>query len=248
MHALRLREQAVRLLAEGTPISLVSRRLSINRSTITHWRNRPRRSPPPAGCPRCEAASLDDEAYAALLGFYLGDGYLALGSRYDALRITCDLTYPAIIDDVKTLLWRVRPNSKVFLVRKQGCVDVQSQWKHWRCLFPQAGPGHKHERPIVLEPWQRQIVELHPAAFLRGLFHSDGARSKNWTRRKVGGDWKRYDYPRWQFSNNSEDIRALCTWALDLLGVAWRPSSWKTISVSRRPDVRRLDELIGLKR
>src|SRR3546814_15577428 len=38
--------------------------------------------------------------------------------------------------------------------------------------FPQHGPGRKHERPIVLEPWQVGIVEAHPAAFLRGLFHS----------------------------------------------------------------------------
>ena len=44
----------------------------------------------------------------------------------------------------------------------------------------------------------------------------------------------RYDYPRWQFTNNSADIRALCSDALDLVRVAWRQSNWKTISVSRR--------------
>jgi hypothetical protein len=25
--------------------------------------------------------------------------------------------------------------------------------------FPQHGPGRKHERPIVLEPWQLEIVD-----------------------------------------------------------------------------------------
>ena len=32
-------------------------------------------------------------------------------------------------------------------------------WQHWPCLFPQHGPGRKHERPIVLEHWQRVIVD-----------------------------------------------------------------------------------------
>ena len=72
----------------------------------------------------------------------------------------------------------VHPGRRVFRVKAPGCVVVQSSWKHWPCLFPQHGPGRKHERPIVLEDWQRMIVESHPAAFLRGLFHSDGCRVK----------------------------------------------------------------------
>jgi hypothetical protein len=112
---------------------------------------------------------------------------------------------------------------------------------------PQHGPGRKHERPIVLEPWQREIVEAHPGDFLRGLFHSDGCRTANWARRMVQGQPKRYDYPRWEFVNHSGDILALCTWALDLCGIAWRQPRPVCVAVSRRDDVRRLDELIGLK-
>ena len=63
----------------------------------------------------------------------------------------------------------------------------------------------------------------------------------------VAGEKKRYDYPRWQFTNVSVDIRELCCWALDLVGVPWRQSNHKTISVSTRAGVARLDELIGLK-
>jgi hypothetical protein len=59
---------------------------------------------------------------------------------------------------------------------------------------------------------------------------------------------KRYDYPRWQFTNNSPDIRRWCCEALDLVDVPWRQSSWTTISVSTRAGVARLDELLGLKR
>jgi hypothetical protein len=55
---------------------------------------------------------------------------------------------------------------------------------------------------------------------------------------------KRYDYPRWQVTNNSEDIRRLCCASLELLDIPWRQSNWKTISVSTREGVARLDELI----
>jgi hypothetical protein len=95
--------------------------------------------------------------------------------------------------------------------------------------------------------WQWEIVERHPADFLRGLFHSDGSRVKNWTRRMVAGEMKRYDYPRWQFTNHSAEIQGWCCAALDLVDVPWRQSSWRTISVSTRAGVARLDELIGLK-
>jgi hypothetical protein len=98
-----------------------------------------------------------------------------------------------------------------------------------------------------LEAWQREIVREHPAALLRGLLHSDGCRVRNWATRTVAGVKKRYEYPRWQFVNHSADIRTWCTDALDLLGIPWRQSNWKTISVSTRAGVARLDELVGLK-
>ena len=123
----------------------------------------------------------------------------------------------------------------------------QPHWKHWPCLFPQHGPGRKHERPIVLEPWQRAIVDDHPGDLLRGLFHSDGARVANWATRLVGGERRRYDYPRWMFVNRSEDILGICTDALDAVGIGWRRPRATCVAVSRRDDVRRLDALIGTK-
>jgi hypothetical protein len=45
------------------------------------------------------------------------------------------------------------------IVKKVGCVDVSMHPKHWPCLFPQHGPGRKHNRRIALEPWQRAIVD-----------------------------------------------------------------------------------------
>ena len=121
-------------------------------------------------------------------------------------------------------------------------------WKQWPCLFPQHGPGRKHQRPIVLEDWQREIAGEHPGDFLRGLFHSDGCRVDNWATRTVAGQKKRYDYGRWMFVNRSDDIIDLCTATLDAVGIRWRRPRVNCIAVSRADDVRRLDALIGPKR
>ena len=74
----------------------------------------------------------------------------------------------------------------------------------------------------MLEPWQQEVVDESPALFLPGLFHSDGCRITNWTVRKVDGVDKRYEYPRWFFSNESADILDLCAASLDRLGIAHR--------------------------
>ena len=63
----------------------------------------------------------------------------------------------------------------------------------------------------------------------------------------VGGTRRRYDYPRWEFVNRSDDILGLCCWELDLSEIAWRRPRTNEVAVSRREAVRRLDELIGPK-
>ncbi len=247
MYAKPVRDRALRLIDEGHSLSEVSRRISVSRSTLRDWRARPERPGSSTWCLRCSDAPHDLAAYAALLGYYLGDGCLSEAPRYFALRVSCDANYPRILEDVATLMTRVRPGSNVFRVKAPGVVVVQAHWQHWPCLFPQHGPGRKHERPIVLEPWQQRIVRDHPGDFLRGLFHSDGSRVANWTTRVVAGKVKRYDYPRWMFTNSSDDILDLCTQALDLVGVAWRRPRVNCVAVSRAADVGRLDELIGPK-
>jgi hypothetical protein len=54
-------------------------------------------------------------------------------------------------------------------------------------------------------------------------------------------------YPRYQFSNRSDDIRRIFTDACDSLGVEWRPWTRWHISVARKDSVALLDEFIGLK-
>lgn len=112
------------------------------------------------------------------------------------------------------------------------------------CLFPQHGPGRKHRRRIVLADSQRKIVEKAPRPFLRGLIQTDGWRGLN----RVHVKGKDYAYPRYQFSNRSDDIRGLFTDVCDLLGVEWWRSTRYHISVARRESVALLDSFIGPKR
>jgi hypothetical protein len=181
-------------------------------------------------------------------GLYLGDGCVSsLRKGVFSLRITCDDRYPGLQQEARRSIEDVRPGAKVYFVPQVGCTSIMGLWKHWPCLFPQHGPGKKHTRPIVLEGWQREIVERHPGLFLRGLFHSDGCRIMNWARRRVAGELRRYEYPRYFFTNKSEDILGLCGWALDLLGIEWKRSSKRDISVARKEAVARLDEYVGPK-
>ena len=195
----------------------------------------------------CHGCPPPATAYAALFGYYLGDGCLSNVPAKPVLRISCDLRHPAIIHDVASQVRALNRFGACCNAQAPGCVVVQSTWKHWPCLFPQHGPGRKHERTLGMAAWQWEIVEAHPGDFLRGLFHSDGCRVRNWATRPVAGVTKRYEYPRWQFTNHSEEILGWCCAALDLVGIPWRRSSWKVVSVSRRSAVAELDRLIGPK-
>ncbi|CAN5318001.1 hypothetical protein BH09ACT12_BH09ACT12_03020 [soil metagenome] len=248
-------EDALRDSDSGMPDSENAAKHGVAIKTIRRWRRDYQRRGLPRGqlhvdtaCPRCDGAALASAEYSELLGWYLGDGHISRGRRdVYALHVFNDQRY---VDDnarLISLMSAVKPGGRPHTRRAPGAIVTTVSWKHWPCLFPQHGPGRKHERAIVLEDWQRVIVEAHPGPFLRGLFHSDGSRVKNWARRPVAGELKRYEYPRWQFSNVSTDIQQLCCWALDLVGIAWRQSSAKHISVSRRAAVARLDELIGVK-
>jgi hypothetical protein len=223
--------------------------------TIRRWRREYQRRGQPRGqahtsvaCPRCDAADLDGAAFAHLLGWYLGDGHISQGRRdVLALHIFNDRRYPGLNAEIADTMRAVKPGGRVHTRLLSGAVVTTVSWKHWPCLFPQHGPGRKHQRPIVLADWQREIVVRHPERFVRGLFHSDGCRITNWTVRTVAGRPKRYEYPRYLFSNESADIVGLCTWALDLLGVAWRLPRHNMVSVARREAVAVLDTHVGPK-
>ena len=118
----------------------------------------------------------------------------------------------------------------------------------WPWILPQHGPGRKHNRPIILAPWQREIVDAHPRPFLRGLIHSDGCRTINRFKTNLpSGRVAEYEYPRYFFSNRSADIRGLFCEYCERLGIRWTQSNPRNISVAHRDSVAALDAFVGPK-
>jgi hypothetical protein len=152
-----------------------------------------------------------------------------------------DARYPSIIYQAMQAAAAMRAPTpgRANLVDRGGCVEISAYWQHWPCVFPQHGQGRKHARPILLEPWQRTIAAADAEMLLRGLIHSDGCRVTN---RVWGG---KYSYPRYFFSNRSDDILDIFRRACDVRGISYRNSKPDTISIAKREDVAALDSFIG---
>ena len=188
--------------------------------------------------------------YSYLLGMYLGDGCISgqpPGSFY--LRITLDIRQVGIARESAIAI------ASVLDVRVRHCEEphmgrryIQASSPIWPLVFPQHGPGKKHSRPIVLDSWQREIVDAHPREFLRGLIHSDGCRTVNrFTTVLPRGGPREYAYVRYFFSNESGDIRRLFCEYCERLGIRWTQSNRRNISVAHRPSVELLDTFVGAK-
>lgn len=239
--------QAVRALVEqGLNDCAIARATGVPRATVRDWRRGRVPSTGRAAAPVSLRAP-EPEPYAYLLGLYLGDGHLSVNRRgVYRLRVTLDTAYPGIVLACANAIDALMPHQRaaIHLRPRQECVDVSHYSKRWPLLFPQHGPGLKHLRPIALVDWQQRIVDAHPEALLRGLIHSDGWRGTN----NVVVRGKRYAYPRYNFSNASDDIRRIFCDACDAVGVEWRQMNARNISVARRESVARLDAFIGPKR
>jgi len=258
-HGTDVRQRAVTLLRGGAKNADVARRLNVPLGTVGYWKHmdRAKRGECPGRhdpkCHRCDGRDLDEEAYSYLLGLYLGDGHISHYSehRVPNLMITCTESWTGLMDACERAMRAVFPDNSVCRVRRTGCSNVKVYSKHLHCLFPQHGPGKKHNRRIALELWQQAIVDAHPWAFIRGLIHSDGCRITNWTTRLVAGERKRYEYPRYFFANKSDDIRKLFSDTLDKVGVEWttlaRGSDPFNISVARKASVALMDTHVGPK-
>jgi hypothetical protein len=243
MHGPEIRQEALRLVAAGVDDCEIERRLGVARTTVRDWR-RPRYFSNLVTCPRCgdrlRPLAFSDPDYAELLGLYLGDGHISRLARTQSLRISLDARYPTIVNDTEALLRRCFPNNRVgrVLFHDGREVVVHVYCGHLVCLFPQHGSGKKHERPILLEAWQRTIVAAEPWSFLRGCIRSDGCVFVNRT--------GRYEYLSYGFANYSADILDLVESTCRAQGL--RPRRYaRAIRLNRREDVARLLEHVGLK-
>lgn len=222
---------------EDMNASRIARMTGIPRPTVRDWLKRPRRRQRRP----VDLAALPKEKYSYLLGFYFGDGTI---SRYKKgvyrLRIVTDVRYPRIIGECVSAMRAVMPENRVRVQRLPfGAVEIGCSSKSWPIVFPQHGPGPKHKRRIELAPWQLEIVTLYPSAFIRGLIHSDGCRVLN----RVNGK----PYPRYFFSQVSDDIRRLFCDACRMVGVQYTWNRPDCVSIARAPSVAILDSFIGPK-
>ncbi|MCW2847563.1 MAG: hypothetical protein JWR90_1537 [Marmoricola sp.] len=132
MHPISVRRKAVELVVErGLTVSEASRRLGVSRAAIRGWRDNGVLSVVDCECPERPNSA----AYAALLGFYLGDGCVSEVARTCVLRVSCDQSYPRIIADVTGVIETTHLARPVHHVQATGAIVVQNAWKHWPCLY-----------------------------------------------------------------------------------------------------------------
>ncbi len=184
-----------------------------------------------------------------MLGVYLGDGHVVASvTEASRLDVSLDAGYPLIVAEVCDAIRAAFPGARVRTSARPGTTRVSAASVDWRAAFPQHGPGRKHLRKIELADWQREITHEHPRELLRGLIHSDGCRCINRFKTNLpSGRVAEYEYPRYFFTNLSEDIRRIFCEHCDLLGIRWTQSNHRNISVAHRGSVALLDEFVGPK-
>ncbi|HEY1519513.1 MAG TPA: hypothetical protein VGF91_23990 [Solirubrobacteraceae bacterium] len=244
MHSQSVVRAALALAQAGANATDVSKRLGVPRRTMAAWIKgdvpHSAKADSSGQCQQVHEFADLSRGYVYLLGLYLGDGCISKHPRdVYKLRIFLDAKYPGIIQSARDAIAEVKGVAARTLPRPRNCVEVYSFWKCWPCLFPQHGPGKKHERRIELTDWQTTLVDRWPRQLLCGLIHSDGCRFEN-----TGTNWS---WPRYGFKQVSADIRTTFREACDRLGLRWTEAP-NTVYVSRKADVAVLDEFIGPKR
>jgi Homeodomain-like domain len=241
-------DDVLALVAAGRSDAEIARRTGIPRRTVLDWRHG-RASLQRRGQRSCGVEHQPGDvvpcAYAYLLGMYLGDGCLSVTRGIWRLRVVLDARYPAIVAECASAMEDVVPGKRAHLMdRRDGnCVQVSMWWMHWPLPLPPAWTRPQASPRIRLEAWQQTILSGNHQPFLRGLIHSDGCRFI--ARQRRGG--RAWAWPRYVFSNRSEDIKDLFCASCDAIGVRWTRTA-RDVAVARRESVALLDEFIGPKR
>ena len=120
----------------------------------------------------------ESSTLAYIIGVALGDGNLSCpNGRATRLRVTCDVKYPDIIDEIKSSLVELFPTNKVSIVtnRKGSCIDISVYSNKLNLVIPWVvGRGSKIEQRTHVPDWILSDNK-YSAACLKGLLQTDGS-------------------------------------------------------------------------
>lgn len=152
-----VRNDACARMVRGESFRQVSHSTGIDQFVLRNWYYGPKRDSRREPCPRCASPPQLPEPgrdYAYLLGLYQGDGWISFSGdpakNVWVLRIACADAWRGLLDECIAAVAAIRPANKVNTVQSDGCKVVVAASRHWPCLFPQHGPGRKHNRKIEL--------------------------------------------------------------------------------------------------
>jgi hypothetical protein len=174
--------------------------------------------------------------YAYALGCYLGDGCISKHPRTYVIRIATNSNDVDIISRQQRVLEFLFPNPVNVCKRECNCVDIKMYGSYLPTVFPQHGTGLKHKRKIKLEDWQLDICDKHPEFLFAGLVDTDGCRYIH--------TQKKYQWPTYQFTNMSEDIKDIFEKCCKLLGIKYSRTNHKNMYMRSAKNVQYIDNLL----
>jgi len=118
---------------------------------------------------------------AYLIGLAIGDGNLSNpNGRATRLRITCDVRYPNLIENITHTLQELFPDNKVAIInRNDNCVDISCYSNSLEKLLGwKAQSGSKYKQKVTVPEWILRDREF-TIHCLKGLFETDGSVYKD---------------------------------------------------------------------
>src|SRR3989344_3288194 len=117
------------------------------------------------------------QATAYIVGVALGDGNLSNSNgRAIRLRVTCDMRYLQIQEEIMSALQKILPDNKISKVpRPRNCLDISVHSNKLQGFIPwEVGKGPKDSQNAHVPAWILE-QEIFTKECLRGLLQTDGS-------------------------------------------------------------------------
>lgn len=123
----------------------------------------------------------DKKILSYVIGIALGDGNLSNpNGRAVRLRITCDIKYPFVIEEIIKNLGIIAPRNKISKIkRKSKAIDISCYSNDWENVLGwRVGKGTKIIQRVSVPIWIKSS-KLYSKHCLRGLMQTDGSIYKD---------------------------------------------------------------------